>query len=66
MKMIDVIPMARRVIMRCDADGNTFQDGDGYPPAFETNAIMLTWLGFYFAIPFGDVRPFNARAKWGG
>lgn len=62
---MNIFPTIRRVIMRCDADGHTFEGGDGYPPAFETNAFMFTWLGFYFAIPFGDVRPFDARANWG-
>lgn len=60
-----ILPAIRSVIMRCDADGNTYQDGDGHPPAFETDAIMFAWLGFYAAFPYGDVRPFDARAKWG-
>lgn len=60
-----ILPFIGRVIMRCDADGNTYQDGDCYPPAFETDAIMIAWLGWYWAFAYGDVRPFDARAKWG-
>lgn len=60
-----ILPMVKRVIMRCDADGVTYQDGDGYPPAFETKAILVAWLGFYISFPFGNVEPIDARAKWG-
>lgn len=63
--MFCIIPNLRKVIMRCHADGTPYEIEDGHPPAFETKAIMFTWLGFYYAFSYGEVFPCDARAEWG-
>lgn len=60
-----MLPKIRSVIMRCNCDGEIYEEGDGRLAMFETKAILFSWLGFYFAVPYGEVTHADNRAKWG-
>ncbi len=60
-----MLPKIKIVIMRCNCDGEIYEEEDGRIPEFETKAVLFTWFRFYFAFPYGKVEHADHRGEWG-